>query len=260
MEYKIITYPGIKPNFYKINHNGDIFNLKSNREIGYYVDGKGYRRVQLQFTKSNGKRLDVATHRLICWEFNGPFKDKEHNLVNHTDGDKTNNKPENLEWCSNSENVLHAINHGLLNIKRRFEFDEEDIRTACDLIIYGLSNMEIVAFIYKNIDIHSEEQNNFRTTLTCIRKGKSYHNILKECENKFDIEKYKDLDREDLNEKLKVTRINRYESSKIKKEIKKYYDQGLNKMETLEKITGHRISNATIYTTRVYRLISDVFK
>lgn len=57
--------------------------------------------------KINGKRVTKKIHRLVAEAFL-PNKD---NLpeVNHIDGDKRNNRVDNLEWCSSSQNVLHSI-------------------------------------------------------------------------------------------------------------------------------------------------------
>lgn len=50
-------------------------------------------------------------HQLIAWAFNGP--QPEDTVVNHRDGDKTNNDPANLEYVTQRENVRHGIRMGL---------------------------------------------------------------------------------------------------------------------------------------------------
>lgn len=37
-----------------------------------------------------------------------------YNEINHIDGNKENNKIDNLQWCNRTQNVRHAINTGIL--------------------------------------------------------------------------------------------------------------------------------------------------
>lgn len=53
-------------------------------------------------------------HRLVCEAFHGP-PSEERPFVNHIDGNKTNNRADNLEWSSPGENSDHAWLEGLVN-------------------------------------------------------------------------------------------------------------------------------------------------
>jgi len=57
----------------------------------------------------DNKHTSKNVHRLIAEAFFGKSKLD----VNHKDGDKTNNKIENLEFVTKSENIKHAIKKGL---------------------------------------------------------------------------------------------------------------------------------------------------
>lgn len=59
----------------------------------------------------NGKIKYFSVHRLVCLTFHKNPKNKSQ--VNHIDGDKKNNIASNLEWCTPSENSLHALFTGL---------------------------------------------------------------------------------------------------------------------------------------------------
>lgn len=53
------------------------------------------------------KRRQYLVHRIICETFLPTIEEK--NLVNHKDFDRSNNKVENLEWCTHMENVIHYL-------------------------------------------------------------------------------------------------------------------------------------------------------
>jgi hypothetical protein len=57
-----------------------------------------------------GKLKNVFVHRIVCAAFIGDHPNKQ---VNHINGIKTDNRLENLEWVTSSENHLHAFKTGL---------------------------------------------------------------------------------------------------------------------------------------------------
>ncbi|MBJ2228543.1 HNH endonuclease [Pseudomonas simiae] len=56
-------------------------------------------------------RKYVLVHRLVALTFIGPSHLPQ---VNHLNGVKSDNRLANLEWCSISDNVRHAIDTGLI--------------------------------------------------------------------------------------------------------------------------------------------------
>lgn len=82
------------------------------REIKPFFAGKGYHMVML------GAKNKRYVHRLVA----EAFCDNPNNLpqVNHKDGDKTNNRCENLEWVTRSQNQKHST-HVLDNKSGQFK-------------------------------------------------------------------------------------------------------------------------------------------
>ena len=64
----------------------------------------------------NNKQKRFMTHRLVALTFIPNLEKKEQ--VNHKNGIKTDNRIENLEWCTNLENMRHSIKTGLRNTEK----------------------------------------------------------------------------------------------------------------------------------------------
>lgn len=93
-------------NLYEISNFGNVRN--KNKQIKKQYDNKGYLCVEL-FKKN--KRKHFRIHRLVMMAFND---NSDHKLdINHIDGNKYNNKIDNLEWCTRKENLKHAVRTGL---------------------------------------------------------------------------------------------------------------------------------------------------
>jgi len=74
--------------------------------------GKGYHRIAL--VNKNGQRRMWLVHRLVAMT----YIDNPRGLpfVNHINGDTTDNRVENLEWCDAKGNAVHAYGKGWISI------------------------------------------------------------------------------------------------------------------------------------------------
>ena len=103
---------------------------------------KGYKGVRLYY--ENTKAITKKIHRLVAKY----FLDNSLNLpqVNHKDGNKSNNRVENLEWCSNDYNMNHAVTSSLIlkgEDRASSKISEASIPYIQDLIKNGFTLKQI---------------------------------------------------------------------------------------------------------------------
>lgn len=120
---------------FEIDSNGDIFSLVTGIKRKPVDHCTGYNTIGLH---RNGKHKTYRWHRLVAEAF-VPNPDKK-SEVNHKDGNKKNNTPDNLEWCTRKENAEHAQLHRLLPYGERnksFKISKEIAQTSFENIQKG---------------------------------------------------------------------------------------------------------------------------
>ena len=91
--------------FIEVSNKGRVRSLLKGepRILKTQADNKGYHRIRVTIER---EKMSFKVHREVA----RAFIDNPNNLpqVNHIDGNKDNNAADNLEWCTNRDNVLYS--------------------------------------------------------------------------------------------------------------------------------------------------------
>lgn len=99
----IPNYEGL----YQVSNLGNVKSLK--KELKKRQHRNGYLCVVLY---KNKKAKEILIHRLVAMTFLNNKNNYE--CINHINGIKTDNRADNLEWCTYSHNTKEAYRNGLL--------------------------------------------------------------------------------------------------------------------------------------------------
>lgn len=89
---------------YEVSDYGQVKNIETGNIIKLGTNPKGY---IIAILWIDGKQVGRQVHRMVSMSFIDNIYSKPQ--VNHKDGNKTNNKLDNLEWVTRSENMRHAF-------------------------------------------------------------------------------------------------------------------------------------------------------
>ncbi len=109
-EWKVIKdYPD-----YQVSNLGRVKSFKKCRGINERIlkENIDKRKYLCVLLCKNGFNKRLKVHRLVLISFK-PIDNSQNYQCNHIDGNKQNNHVDNLEWCTGSENILHAYRMGL---------------------------------------------------------------------------------------------------------------------------------------------------
>lgn len=144
--------------YYEVSNLG---NVRSVERVVHFVDGRvrqfpstlrathtdnfGYRKVTL---KRVGKEARVLIHQAVAAAWIGP---RPAGLeVCHNDGDKTNNRRENLRYDTRSANHADSVRHGTAKRKRKLTDDEvNEIR-----LLRGAATCKMIADMFGTSPAH----------------------------------------------------------------------------------------------------------
>lgn len=152
---------------YQVSNLGNIKSSKREGSAGGFIKSlltNGYYSVNLW---KSGKAKMKRIHRLVCEAFIENTDNKPQ--INHINGNKLNNRIDNLEWATQSENMKHAYKIGLTKSPMIGRVGKLNGKSKA-INQYNLSGCFIK--IYESIEIAAKETNCSVSGISLCANGK----------------------------------------------------------------------------------------
>lgn len=153
MKFEVELRDFKKPYLYKgidmgidVTKNGKVIDREKQQEVKYYINSNGYYGVSMKNKEKHITQFQ-AVHRMVAETFiPNPARFK---VVNHLDNNRFNNRVDNLEWTTQSENLKYAYNQGRMHVLPKGEahkdckYSDDQIRQVCELLQAGYRNKDV---------------------------------------------------------------------------------------------------------------------
>lgn len=158
--WKKIFIENIETN-YSVNEIGEVKNNITNKILTPRIQ-QGYKHITLYINK---KPKSCRVHRLVASAFIPNLENKPY--VNHKNGIRSDNRVENLEWVTPSENTQHAVDTGLFKPTRekgvvQYSLSGEKIATYCSISEAARQTNSLVEKIVVCCQFIRKTHNNFQ--------------------------------------------------------------------------------------------------
>ena len=141
--YEVSSYGRIKSCKKEVWNPRGWYNKYPERIIKTHIQKTGYVKAMIC---SDGHCVSIGVHRLVAFAFLGEPPSEKHQ-INHKNGVKTDNRPDNLEWVTAKENVRHA--HKVLKITPSrtgcFGMDNKTSKK-----VYQIKNGNVIGIFFGN--------------------------------------------------------------------------------------------------------------
>lgn len=154
---------------YQVSNLGRVKSLKLGRNniLKARKNGSGY----LQVLLYGKKKINSAVHRLVLVHFK-PIDNFQNLEVNHINGIKDDNKLENLEWVTHSENLKHALKIGLIpkgvdsyNYGKTFSYETRDKISTSRKYLFEINELNLQGVNAPNHKLSEEDIKQIRILL-----------------------------------------------------------------------------------------------